>query len=159
MGAGQSPLDNGLEYGLQSAAYLGQAVFDFRRHNVVLPAVNQPSMLQFLQFATQDTRCHGFAECAFEQGFSDLAIPVGPLKQDPQNSQLVFAADDLTEAQCWTHLQFRWCLFACHYLLLKKAQTRLGCSRLRELTVSFLSILANPYLQYYLVRRSKQGCL
>src|SRR2546428_2547 len=63
---GQAPLDDRLKHGLEPAPQLGEAVFDLWGNNVVLLAMNEPSMLKLLELAAQDSRSHWLAQRAFE---------------------------------------------------------------------------------------------
>jgi hypothetical protein len=65
--ARQSPLDNGFQDGAQSATLVGEAVFNSERHDIVLPAVNEPALLQVLQLTAQPAGSDGFPHRAFEQ--------------------------------------------------------------------------------------------
>ena len=67
MRAGQAPLDDGFEHWLESATQVGEAVLDLWRNNIVLLAMNKPSMLKLLELAAQDPRSHWLAQRAFEQ--------------------------------------------------------------------------------------------
>lgn len=67
MRAGQAPLDDGFEHCLESATVVGEAVLDLWRNNIVLLAMNKPSMLKLLELAAQDPRSHWLAQRAFEQ--------------------------------------------------------------------------------------------
>jgi hypothetical protein len=84
--SGQAPVNYRLQDGDQAAAQFGQAVFDLWRDYIVLPAMYQPTKLQFLQFTTQNPRGHGLAERAFEERLAYLSITIGPPTSPPTST-------------------------------------------------------------------------
>src|SRR5262249_47992479 len=97
VGPRQAPSYNRSQYRLQRPAPARQAVFDARRTNIELLPLNETPVLQLPELPAENARGHRLAGTSFQHRIPDLAIAVRTPPQDPQDSDLVFAAADLTE--------------------------------------------------------------
>jgi hypothetical protein len=97
MGTGHSPSKNLIHDRDQCFSLWRQAVFDLRRHDRELLAVDESALLEVLELPAENARRDRLPQRSQKQRLANLTVSFRAFDQHPQDAQLVLSAGQLIE--------------------------------------------------------------
>src|SRR5260370_31312914 len=97
MGTGHSPSKDLIHDWDQRSPLRRETVFDLRRHDRKLLAVDESALLEVLELAAENTRRDRLPQRSQKQRLANLTVAFRAFDQHPQDAQLVLSAGQLIE--------------------------------------------------------------